>query len=278
MFEFFLSILTIVFLVSAATVATQNLQVFPGALFGLFGKLFPIKENALPHHVVSSFIITPDGKRLEVWYLPANSDTKKSDKVGIIFHGNGGSVESFILAGLWFQEQGISSYLFDYRGFGKSTGWPTEKGIYIDSEAVINWVIEKEKTSANNLVLMGISLGSAPASLIAMKYKPWMLILLSPFRNFRSLIGDYILFRHLKYFSFFRLPVDEYVSELTETSLVLLHGGKDKIISSRHSEIIKNEYKGSGKVELSIIPLAGHNNVLYLGWERLKDMAKEVGL
>jgi pimeloyl-ACP methyl ester carboxylesterase len=70
-------------------------------------------------------IETSDGERLHAWHLP------RADAVGqvVYFHGNGGNLSIWlpILAGV--QASGLNVLAFDYRGYGRSTGSPTEKGL-----------------------------------------------------------------------------------------------------------------------------------------------------
>jgi len=79
-------------------------------------------------------IPTRDGERLHAWLLPADTPRARI----LYFHGNGGnlSVWAPILANL--TPHGYSVLAFDYRGYGLSTGRPSERGLYRDVDAVLD--------------------------------------------------------------------------------------------------------------------------------------------
>src|SRR5262245_4373895 len=78
-------------------------------------------------------VTTRDGERLQAWSRPQRSPRA----VIVYFHGNGGnlSVWAPILAAI--VQQGYSLLAFDYRGYGQSTGRPTERGLYRDVDAIV---------------------------------------------------------------------------------------------------------------------------------------------
>ncbi|MCB0325859.1 MAG: alpha/beta hydrolase [Bdellovibrionales bacterium] len=262
---------TLIFLIFAAVllVVSQDVQVFPAALMSLHRR--PVRDpKTLPTEIESTFITTLDGKKLEVWRLAAD-DAEAKPYVGIVFHGNGGSLEAFLLTQLWFQELGITSYGFDYRGFGRSTGWPNEAGVYRDCDAVYKYVTERESVSPAELVVLGISVGGPFAARIAGLHKPKLLILVSTFSSIQHLVRQLPLIRHFRRLCWYKLPTIEYVGELDDTNLLLLHGERDRTISSTHSIALQQAYRGTGKVKLLLSPHADHNNVFYLERRRLGE-------
>ena len=78
-------------------------------------------------------IETSDGERLNAWWVPAESPRG----VVLLLHGNAGNISHRIEYALMFRRLGYSTLLLDYRGYGKSTGSPTEQGTYVD--AVSAW-------------------------------------------------------------------------------------------------------------------------------------------
>lgn len=78
------------FVVSVVMVATQDIQIFPGVVLPLiYGATR--EPAAVPLGVESVFTETEDGERIELWRLPV----ERSDRVALIFHGNGGDVANF---------------------------------------------------------------------------------------------------------------------------------------------------------------------------------------
>ena len=124
-------------------ISTQNFQIFPGAVISAFSNY---EGRGTPKDVEAHFIKTEDNKTIEVW-----SKNKGSKKVALIFHGNGGDISNFFAYQDYFSSIGYTTYAFDYRGYGKSSGWPSETGIYLDTDAVIKFILEKEQITSKNL-------------------------------------------------------------------------------------------------------------------------------
>ena len=87
-------------------------------------------------------IATADGETIAAWWMP--HETARADVV--YFHGNGGNLSMWlpILAGV--QASGVNVLAFDYRGYGRSTGSPSEKGLYRDAEAVLGELARLRRT------------------------------------------------------------------------------------------------------------------------------------
>lgn len=99
------------------------------------------------------------GHELHGWYLPG-SDTH----VVLWLHGNAGNIADRVdTAAAMHEEFGVSSFLVDYRGYGKSEGRPTEKGLYEDAAAAFRWLTENKGFEPSSIVLYGHSLGSSVA-------------------------------------------------------------------------------------------------------------------
>lgn len=112
----------------------QKLHIFPGAIISKCQRTCGRRFQS-PLGVESYSVTTEDGNRIEVWAMECNTgmNTRLAPNgkpyIALIFHGNAAPMGNFILLQLWAAEQGIKSYTFDYRGYGNSTGWPSERGI-----------------------------------------------------------------------------------------------------------------------------------------------------
>lgn len=85
------------------------------------------------------------------------------------FHGNGGNITYCVNEVRKFHAIGVSVFLFDYRGYGKSEGSPNGKGVLLDSEAAYEYVTRDLKVPPSKLILLGESLGGGPAIQLASK-------------------------------------------------------------------------------------------------------------
>jgi hypothetical protein len=104
-----------------------------------------------------------DGTQLYGWYFPAPQGATLQGTV-IQFHGNAQNMSSHYLTLAWLAEQGYELFVFDYRGYGKSQGNPSQKGTYEDALAALDqaWKLHHEK-GKKKLIVVGQSLGGAIA-------------------------------------------------------------------------------------------------------------------
>jgi fermentation-respiration switch protein FrsA (DUF1100 family) len=100
-----------------------------------------------------------NGNSLHGWYI--QGDEKQ---VVLWLHGNAGNVaDRADMAAAMNRALGVSSFLFDYRGYGLSNGRPTEKGLYEDAAAAYRWLTESKGIAPGDIYLYGHSLGSVVA-------------------------------------------------------------------------------------------------------------------
>lgn len=131
---------------------------------------FPMKEiTATPELAGLSYeevyFDTSSGERLNGWFIPADKA-----KFTILFcHGNAGNISHRIDKAAMFYDLGINMLVFDYRGYGKSSGSPSESGLYEDAGAAYRYLTERRKIPKDTIVLYGESLGGAVAIDLAQK-------------------------------------------------------------------------------------------------------------
>jgi uncharacterized protein len=129
------------------------------------------------------FIKTEDGETLNAILFKSPTPSK-----GFIlyFHGNAGNLQRWGQYAIDFTQLGYDVLMIDYRGYGKSTGTPSEKDFYQDAQTVLNW--SKENIPFTQLIIYGRSLGSAVASHLASENTPALLILETPFDEIKSVV------------------------------------------------------------------------------------------
>lgn len=131
--------------------------------------------------------LTSDGVRLDGWYVPATSPTA----IVIVCHGDGGNISTRLPLIRGMHAVGLSSFIFDYRGYGRSSGTPTEQGTYLDADAAWRWVdahLRGVSEGTLPVIIMGRSLGGPIAARLAAKHPPAALVLDSTFPSIRSLV------------------------------------------------------------------------------------------
>lgn len=109
-------------------------------------------------------IATPDGETLVAWYLPAQPPTGEAGLPAVVLycHGNAGNLSGRLPAIEGLLGLGVAVLIFDYRGFGESSGRPTVAGTRLDVEAAWGWLIE-QGWSPDAIVVWGRSIGGAIA-------------------------------------------------------------------------------------------------------------------
>jgi uncharacterized protein len=107
-----------------------------------------------------AWFASADGTRLNGWYLPC-----EQPRATVLYcHGNGGNVAYWSAAARQLRDRvGVSVMLFDYRGYGRSEGTPTEQGVLADARSARAWLSRREGLAESQIVLMGRSLGGGVA-------------------------------------------------------------------------------------------------------------------
>jgi len=141
----------------------------------------PAQLDALGIQTVS--IETQDQETLHALYLPNNN----SKLLTIFFHGNGGNLHNRIPVLKRLQSMESSVLGISYRGYLNSTGVSTEKGVYEDARAALEYAGSSLGFDEQNIVIFGRSLGSAVAIDVAQGKNLFGLVLVSPFTNSRAI-------------------------------------------------------------------------------------------
>jgi fermentation-respiration switch protein FrsA (DUF1100 family) len=191
---------------------------------------FPLRgEDATPASYGVPYtresITTADGERLRAWHL-ARADALAEV---VYFHGNGGNLSMWcdVIVGLW--RAGYDVLAFDYRGYGASSGSPSEAGLYRDGEAVIARVHERRGTSGRPLIYWGRSLGTTMAAHAATVRPPNGIILEAGFPSMRAVVRSNPVLWVLSWFSSYEFPTARWMSSAHPPVLVL-HGDADEVI------------------------------------------------
>jgi len=105
------------------------------------------------------------GSDLHGWYIPASGR-----QVVLWMHGNAGNIADRLDQAVKMKRAlGVSSFMFDYRGYGQSTGRPSEEGLYQDAQAALEWLTEVRGVHPREVILYGHSLGTAVTVDLAVK-------------------------------------------------------------------------------------------------------------
>ena len=168
-------------------------------------------------------IRTSDGERLQSWAM-----THAAPRAHIVyFHGNGGNLSVWAPTLAAIALRGYWLLAFDYRGYGLSTGRPSERGLYRDVTALIEYTA-KVLPERTTVVYWGRSLGCTMAAYAATIRAPAGLILESGFPSVRSLVRPTPILAVLARFSSYRFPCSEFLRQVNAPALVM-HGDEDHV-------------------------------------------------
>ncbi len=168
---------------------------------------------------------TEDGIILNGWWMPA-----KGAKGTVLFcHGNGGNI-SFLLDTIGiFHSLDLNVLVFDYRGYGKSGGSPTEEGTFVDSKAAWRYLSEVKRISADRVILAGRSLGGSIAAWLAMHHKPRMLILESTFTKAADVADFHYMIKPGSMVFGDTYNTERYLSRI-DCPVLIIHSPDDEIV------------------------------------------------
>lgn len=117
-------------------------------------------------------LTTDDGIALAAWYVPG----ERARPTILFCHGNGGNMSDLCSALKSLHRLGYSALIFDYRGYGRSAGQPSEAGLYRDAEAAWHHLVQVRGAPPSQIVLMGRSLGGPVAIDLAARHTPAALV------------------------------------------------------------------------------------------------------
>ena len=216
---------------------------------------------------------TEDRVRLFGWYAP----NPRSSAVLLWCHRNAGNIIHRLDNLVRLQEVGVSVFLFDYRGYGRSQGRPSEVGLYRDALAAYTYLTETRRLSPKQIIIFGRSLGAAVATQLASVRPAAGLVLESAFPSIEAIARYYYYGLPVHWLLGARFPLEERLKEVHMPVLVV-HGALDDIIPF---ELGKRVFEAANAPKsFYAIPNADHNNVFVVGgppyYERLKKFVDEV--
>lgn len=197
-------------------------------------------------------IPTEDQEQLHAWWVPA----AQPRGTVLLFHGNAGNISMRLDYLLMFNRMQYSTLIIDYRGYGESTGAPSEAGTYRDAEAAWRWLRETRGIAATDIVIFGESLGGAVASWLAARHAPRALILASTFTSVPDLGAQVYPFLPVRLIS--RIAYDNRANLGTiRVPLLIAHSLDDDIIPYAHGRAL---FEAANEPKQFLDLAGGHND------------------
>lgn len=222
-------------------------------------------------HTQDVFFHTDDDVRLHAWYCPCPDEHPNVVAAGarpvfLMCHGNAGNLSHRApLIEVYQRHLGVDCFMFDYRGYGKSQGRPSEEGLYRDSRAAYRWLTEVQQVSSDRIVLHGRSIGGCVALELALAVPHCCLILESTFTSLPDVAAQVYPWLPIRWMMRSRFANRDRISKY-HRPVLFVHGVADTLVPVEHSrELYKLANPPKSLLE---IEGAGHNDLVEFGGRR----------
>lgn len=193
---------------------------------------------------------TEDGETLTAWWVPH----AQARGTVLLLHGNAGNISHRIEYLAMFHRLDYAVLIADYRGYGTSTGTPSEEGTYRDAAACWSWLAARG-VRGRDLVLFGESLGGGIATWLALRVRPRALVLASTFTSIPDLAAVVYpwlparLLSRIRYDNLARMPA-------IEAPVLVLHSPDDELVPFEQAQRLY----AAARTMKALVPLAGGHN------------------
>jgi uncharacterized protein len=207
----------------------------------------------------------PDGVLLYGWWIPGGRF------VLLFAHGNGGNISYRVDIAAKLHAEGFSVLFFDYRGYGKSEGEPTERGTYKDAEGALGYLSKELGIPIPRIVPVGESMGAAVVVDVCTRYDFRAAVLISPSTRFCDVMSHLYPDRSL----------DKKFDDIYDSSrkiskirspVLIVHGDRDEWVPFKQGKELYE--KASIPKAFYRVRGAGHNDVYEMGG---KELFKRIG-
>lgn len=189
-------------------------------------------------------ITARDGTSIHAWFVPAQGRSVVAPIGAVLMcHGNAGNIESRLVATKFFARAGFGVLLFDYRGYGKSEGRPTEEGTYLDAEAAHKHLIDVEGFSHERILVHGESLGGAVAIELARRRPIAGLVLENTFTSLPDIGAKLYPWVPVRWLA--RLQFDSAAKiGFLERPVLVVHTRQDEVVPFEHGRALYEAARG----------------------------------
>ena len=177
---------------------------------------------------------TSDGLELNGWFFPANKDSSRVDWAFLVCHGNAGNISHRLELCAALLETGVSVFLFDYRGYGRSQGRPSEAGTYLDAEAADDWLLGRGFIGPH-IIGFGESLGGGVAAELAVRRPLGGLVLEGSFSSTPDLGAELFPWLPVRWLSRIKYDTCAKLPRL-KIPVLVMHSRADELIGFHHAE------------------------------------------
>ncbi len=204
-----------------------------------------------------------DGVALHGWFVPA-----RAPRATVLFcHGNGGNIMHRLDTINLFEGMDLSCFVFDYRGYGKSEGKPTESGTYRDARAAYDWLTKTRGVPAEQIVIFGRSLGGSIAAHLAGRVTSRGLVIESTFTSFPDIGAKFYPYMPVRLLARYGYNTRNHLSRVRWPVLVM-HSPDDGLVPYEFGTQL---FDAANEPKQFVKLIGGHNDGFIVSGNLYKD-------
>ncbi len=178
-----------------------------------------------------AYIPTADGQRLHAWFVP---HTAASATV-LFFHGNAGNIADRLTTVARLHELGLNVLMLEYRGYGLSSGRPSERGTYADATGAWRYLTVERQHQPSDIIIYGRPLGGAVAIELASRTAPRALIAESTFTSVADIAAEIYPYLPTRLLLRYEYPSVDHIQRVS-APILIAHSEDDELIPFRHGQ------------------------------------------
>uniref|UniRef100_A0A0L0NXE0 Serine aminopeptidase S33 domain-containing protein n=1 Tax=Candidozyma auris TaxID=498019 RepID=A0A0L0NXE0_CANAR len=258
----------------------QNLLIYPASMNDGHGYCARPEEFGMPDYE-DLHLDTEDGEVLHCYCLKQDHSLPEyTNKTVLILSPNAGNIgHALPIVSMFYKNFGYNVFIYSYRGYGKSTGKPSEEGLRLDAQTVMKHISKDEQLLQTSLILYGRSLGGAVSIYISslMPNNVQGLILENTFLSIPKTVPH--IFPFLKYFTVFvhqKWELERLMPSIPANIPVLFFSArKDEIVPPSHMDKLYELSQSNDKTFFKY-PNSQHNDTVVQPdyWERVHEFIK----
>lgn len=211
------------------------------------------------------WLTSADGVRLNAWFFP----TAPTEPAVLLCHGNGGNISHRLDLYAALLDLNLNVLAFDYRGYGRSQGRPSETGTCADAETAYHW-LEARGFPATNILALGESLGGGVATELAARQPLGGLILQSTFTSVPDIGAEFFPWLPVRSIGTIRFDNRAKLPHLT-LPLLVMHSRADTLIPFAHGQRL---FATANPPKLFRELRGDHNDTLEAGRQEFTDAVR----
>jgi len=214
-----------------------------------------------------------DGMELNGWFFPAGTNAHRPHLAVLLCHGNGGNISHRLDTCAALLATGVNVFVFDYRGYGRSQGRPSEEGTYRDAQAAYQWLRQKG-FAGTNIIAYGESLGGGIAAELALRDPLGGLVLQSTFTSIPDMGAELFPWLPVRWLGTIRYDTHRKLPQI-HVPVLVMHSPADDLVRIHHG---KANFAAANEPKLFWELQGEHNNPLEEPRQFIAGMEKFLAL